>query len=335
MYQSNTNTLRKYRSLFWPAALIGVGLVLLLGNLGIIGPVSIYTVLQLWPLLLIAIGLDIIFGHRRPLIGLFIGLSTLVVALAILIAAPSLGLTANTTIKTSHFSEPVGNAVSASVELHLSDGATTVSSLADSNALISADVSTIGQIDFVVMGDANKTVRLQRRSAPGLLLWPFGVGSEQTRWDIGLNPKLPLDLTIAASSGDTTLNANGLNLHTLTVNASSGNLKASLPAEAEVYQVRLEASSGNLSFDVPDGAALNASMRMSSGNITFNVPGGAGVQLNVQDSSSGSVRVPPNYTRTVDNGRNRGAWESPGFGKADSKIILTIDNMSSGSFTIR
>ena len=325
----------RYRSLFWPVVLISIGAVLLLSNLGVIGPLSIYTVLQLWPLVLIAIGLDIIFARRWPIAGLFIGLGTLAAALAILAAAPALGLTANTTLKTGHFTEPMGSAVSASVELNLSDGATTVSSLADSTALIDANLTYIGQVDFMVRGEQNKTVRLQRQSAPGLLLWPFGPGGEQTRWDIGLNPKLPLDLTINASSGNATINAGDLMLHALTVNSSSGDFKANLPAAPEMYQVRIDASSGNLNFSVADGAALNASLRMSSGNITFNVPASAGVQLNVRDSSSGNVRVPPSYNRTVDNGRNRGTWESPTFGKSDSKIIVTIDNMSSGNFTIR
>ena len=56
---------RRYRSLFWPVILIGIGVLWLLGNLGIIEPVSLGGLLRFWPVLLIVAGLDMDF-RRVP-----------------------------------------------------------------------------------------------------------------------------------------------------------------------------------------------------------------------------------------------------------------------------
>jgi len=53
--------------MFWPLVLIGVGLMFLLGNYGLIQPVSFLSLLALWPVLLILLGLDIAFARRWPL----------------------------------------------------------------------------------------------------------------------------------------------------------------------------------------------------------------------------------------------------------------------------
>jgi hypothetical protein len=323
-----------YRSLFWPIALIGLGVVWLLSNLGFITPLSWYSVLQLWPLLLIAIGLDLIFGRRSPLIGSLIGVVTLVVVLIILATGPALGLRTNVEVRSSHFTEPAGAATSAQMNFSLSPANTFIGALNDSTALIDARLKHVGDIDFSVQGDAQKVVRLQPRNDVSSFYWPI-FGNEQLRWDIGLNPKVPLDLRVNASSGSATLSLRDLNIKSLKVNVSSGNLSANMPAMPERYDMHADVSSGSLDFNVPDNANLNASVQMSSGSVTFDVSDQAGVQVNVQESSAGSVNVPRNYTRTVDNGRDQGTWESPNYGAAPRKIVITITHISSGSLQVR
>ncbi|RIK28496.1 MAG: cell wall-active antibiotics response protein, partial [Chloroflexi bacterium] len=56
---------RKNRSsLFGPILLIGLGILLLLSNLGVL-TVNVWQMLfRFWPVILIAVGLDILFGRR-------------------------------------------------------------------------------------------------------------------------------------------------------------------------------------------------------------------------------------------------------------------------------
>jgi hypothetical protein len=324
-----------YRSLFWPIVLIGVGLVWLLSNLGLIAPMSIWGLLRLWPLLLIAIGLDLIFGRRSPLVGGLIGLGVVAAAVVILLTGTALGLNTSVEVKSGRFSEPVGNTTAARVDLNLSAGDATVHALSDSNELIDANLKYVGEIDFNVQGDQQKVVRLSQRS-DGIILGPFiGISGNQLNWDVGLSPRVPIDLRVDASSGAARLNLSELQLAGLTIDASSGDFSADLPATPERYDVRIDASSGSFSVNVPEGAEIDAEVDMSSGHVVFDVPDGAGVRVDVRDSSSGSVHVPSNYTRTRDDGRNRGTWESPDYGQAERQIVLVVANMSSGTFEVR
>lgn len=73
------------RSLFWPILLVGVGIIWLLSNLGIIQTVSIGSVLKLWPLLLIVLGIEILFSRRYPWVGAVVGLVAIGVVVTIMI----------------------------------------------------------------------------------------------------------------------------------------------------------------------------------------------------------------------------------------------------------
>ncbi len=51
------------------ACCIGVGVVWLLGNLGVLTTSSLVVLVRLWPLLLILIGLDLLFGRWSSAVG--------------------------------------------------------------------------------------------------------------------------------------------------------------------------------------------------------------------------------------------------------------------------
>ena len=55
----------RYRSLFWPVVLIGVGVIWLLANLNVIPAGGLWILARFWPLLLVWIGLDILLATAR------------------------------------------------------------------------------------------------------------------------------------------------------------------------------------------------------------------------------------------------------------------------------
>ena len=73
------------RGMFWPLVLIAVGVVFLLGNYGLIQPVSFLALLALWPVLLVLLGIDIAFARRWPIETL--AAEVIIVGLALLLAA--------------------------------------------------------------------------------------------------------------------------------------------------------------------------------------------------------------------------------------------------------
>ena len=144
----------RYRSMFWPIILISVGLVWFLGNINVLPNFNPLMLLNLWPLLLIALGLDIIFARKSPIAGLLIGLVTVGAAVAILLAAPSMGMMGlnNGQYITESFTEPLGSATSASVEVHGASQPINVSALNDSTNLFEGTIGHAGKMDFVVSG---------------------------------------------------------------------------------------------------------------------------------------------------------------------------------------
>jgi plastocyanin len=68
-----------------PAILIALGGLFLLGNAGMIAPLSVRSVLSLWPLLLVLAGIQLLLGRDRPslALGLQLGAVALGVALAL------------------------------------------------------------------------------------------------------------------------------------------------------------------------------------------------------------------------------------------------------------
>ena len=57
-----------------PAILIALGGLFLLGNAGVIAPLSVRSVLSLWPLLLVLAGIQLVLGRDRPSLALGVAL---------------------------------------------------------------------------------------------------------------------------------------------------------------------------------------------------------------------------------------------------------------------
>src|SRR5258708_13921716 len=59
-------TVRRYRSYFWPAVLILIGIVALLVNSGVISTDRLNLLFDLWPVILIVIGLELLARRAIP-----------------------------------------------------------------------------------------------------------------------------------------------------------------------------------------------------------------------------------------------------------------------------
>ena len=67
----------------FPAFLIALGRLFLLGNLGLIAPISMRSLLSLWPLIPIGIGIQLLLGRDRPSLALGLQLGVLVLGLTL------------------------------------------------------------------------------------------------------------------------------------------------------------------------------------------------------------------------------------------------------------
>lgn len=331
----------RYRSLFWPVVLISVGVFWLLGNLGILPEHSLWTLIRLWPLALIVIGLDIMIGRRSPIIGGLIGLGAVALVLVLVFAGPSLGLTPpETELITERFTERIGNATSARVNLDLTIGKTTIDALSDPNTLIDAELSYVGEINFAVQGDMQKTISLSHRAPRfdfGDWLRITDTDTKRVWWDIGLSPEIPLTLNIDGSIGQSIIDLSDLQIEDLEVDGDVGDFHITLPATEETYDAYLNGGVGAFEVIIQQGAAVNLTIDGGVGKFVIDVPADAAVRVEA-DMDIGNVSVPSNFVR-VSSGDDdfigeSGIWETPGFDDAKVRIVIVFKG-GVGDLTVR
>jgi hypothetical protein len=325
----------RYRSIFWPILLIGVGVTWLLVNLGIISDVDWRILWRFWPLILIAIGLDILFARRTPILGAILGLGTVALAILLLALAPSLGLTTSTEIFTDRFTEPVGVATSAEVEIDLSVGPITIDALSDSSQLVDAEITHIGKIIFESRGEEKKTVRLEQEK--GLEFNMLYSPEEELEWDIGLSPDIPLFLELHGGVGEAQMDLSKLQLTGVDVDLDVGEMDLTLPETGEVYTVKVNGGVGEVRITIPEGANVRLDLDGDVGDFIIEVPEGAAIRLDAE-TDVGDIRVPSSL-RKVSGEKDdfigeSGVWETSGYSGSDRQITIEFKG-GVGDLTIR
>jgi len=304
----------KKPSLFWPLLLITIGIVLLLSNFGLLPPGSINLLWRFWPLLLVIAGLDILLG-RRSAPGAII---TTVVTIALIVGAVVFTLAAfnspemlrqfgDTALKHETIQLPLDGITSAGVTIDLPAAPVEIYPLSDSNALIEGDINYFGSLIFDTNAIGSRaTINLDTRSQQ-LWLSPGSADGVNPGWRVGLHPRVALDLTVDAGSGETDLDLRQLDVRTLNLDAGSGAVSLKLPATGHTTGM-IDAGSGRIDIILPDGAGAKITIDRGSGSFD------AGSRLYYQ-SDSGNAEV----------------WLTKNFATAENTIELVID---AGSGTI-
>lgn len=349
-----------YKSLFWPAVLIGAGIVWLLINLNIISASNLSVLGRLWPLMLIATGLDLLFGRRSPISGAMLGVGAVVIVVALIITGPALGLVKAAEVKTEQFSEPVGDAESAHVVIRAGVADLDVIGLDDSAQLIDANVTAAGDVDFSAEGQTNKTIRLEEQEDFFNWSWnPFGwMDDDPQQWQVGLNDNVPLDLEINAGVGNSTLDLSELKVTGLQINSGVGNVQVNLPEMDNAYTANIEGGVGNIDTNIPENAVVDLRISTGPGNIVVTVAEGAsgkmnlntgpgGVTLDLPEGAAarieantgvGNIHLPANFQR-ISGGEGEfvganGVWQTAEFDDSAEQIIIHFEG-GVGDLTVR
>lgn len=275
----------------------------------------------------------------------------------------SLGAGADAEIRTGSYQEPIAGAESARVTLNPTVGMATIAALIDSDSLIEADVTYVGEVTFEVdEGDAFKEVTLGQRPQSDVLK-PIkdAIGAfanrKDLRWDMRLTPNIPLDLTINSGITANDFDLSGLQLKGLKYTGGTGKTDLKLPTMGELYRVAVNSGTGELTIEVGagadidlsansgtgatrirlgDGAIMNARITGGVGACEIDLP--AGVEVQVRASSGlGKVHVPAHFTR-LDEGKDfiatSGTWQTSGYESAERRITIRYEG-GMGSLTIR
>lgn len=319
---------RRHRppSVFWPIMFIGAGVILLLTTLGHLPPLSWGVLWQLWPLLIIALGIDLLIG-RRSVIGAIVSavLICVLVGGIVLIALFAQNIPAvsdwirplelpkwiqTPELQTKHVEYSLEGMEQAKVYIDWTSVPGYLSALEDSPNLIEGDVDYLGELifDVNVRGD-QADVKLDSRFS-GFWFGPWSPGEEK-RWDVGLSPNVPLDLTLDTDSDPCDFDLTGLQISNLVLNAGSGPVDLALP------------SGSNFEVQIDGG----------SGPITITLPKSVGARV-VLDSGSGPFSPDARFQLVKGKRDGDGTWETDNYRTAEHAISLEIDQ-GSGPITIR
>lgn len=305
------------RSLFWPIILIGLGVLFLLNNLGIVSWNTWNLIWRFWPLVLVAVGLDLLIGGRSALGAILSALVALALVAAIAVGvffADQLPVLSRFNAEDDWQTAQVEYALdpdfqSAEVYIDWTSLPGQLSALEDDAYLIQGELAYQGELEFNV-DDLGSTAAVTLDSYWNGS-WTGFTTSPNTKWDIGLTPEIPLDLTLDSGSGSCNFDLSGLLLEKLFVDSGSGSISLSLPAE-QSFSFKLDSGSGSLRIDIPEDTGMR--VRLDSGSGSFN---------------------PGNDFHQVSGERNDdGIWESDNYDRADYTIEMTIDQ-GSGSITFR
>jgi hypothetical protein len=294
---------------------------------------------RLWPLLLIVIGLDLLFGRKSPVVGAVIGIGAVLLVIVLMLIGPSIGLTGPALeAKLDQFAEPVEDATSASVRLDLSVATTTITPLADTSELFTAEVSHLGELDYDAEGQTEKHITLREenyevRDGSAFLARILGDDGENLYWNIGLNPDIPLQLDINSGLGQGNFDLSDMQLTGLSINGGIGQINVQLPSVDSSYDVDINNGAGELNVEIAEDAALNLNIKGGVGNVTVDVPENVAVRIE-GNNGIGNIDVPSGFQRLSDEDSEQGVWESLNFNEAARQIVITYEG-GVGNMTVR
>lgn len=321
----------------WPFILIGVGVVWLMAEAGIITGANLSVLARLWPLILIAIGVELLVGRSSQLLSTLIGVGTVGLLIVLMLVGPSLGLSASAETQHDRFSAPLGDATSGRVVVEASVGSVRVRPLTDSNALFEADIAYVGDVNFDTREDDGQRVVELKNSYEGGMPW-FGflslIGSDDLDWDVSLSTAVPLDLTVNTGTGAADLDLTPFELSALSVNTGTGSVTMRLPSLDSRYNALVATGTGAVEVDVAEDANVNLRVNSGTGSVEIDVPDNAAIRL-VGSVGTGGIDV-PSWMQRVSGGSNGnpigadGVWETAGFGTADRQIVIEFSGGTGG-----
>ena len=317
--ESRPGPLRRQRSvsLFWPIALIGIGVAALLNNAGRLVNDPLMLLAQYWPVLLIAAGVELIFqrtGWLGTLVSALVGLVVAGGAIYILMTpgmvtqTPGLVIfSANNALRAERVARPLEGVRTAKVAFDLRSGAGSLQASKDSPNLVEAEASLRGELinDMQRAGDT-ATVRLGTRgqSFP-LFFFEWAMGE---RWDVRINPGITVDLDLNVRSGTFTGDLSGLVLREVILDQDSGQSTLMLPENGQ-YRLNLQVDSGSAEIKLPRGLPARVRYHVNSGALNTSL------------------------NRTSGNNRD-GVYETPGVSQSGSYALIDIQ-LNSGNVSIR
>ncbi len=325
-------------SIFGALVLIGIGVYLLLNNLGVVTLEANWKALfSVWPVFLIFGGLGILSKQIPPPTGRLLQLVVNVGAFAFFVAVlfftdqvPFIDQVNTAEIQREQVTVPRDGVDTAEITLDFTSRPVTVNALNDSPHLLDGRVSYTGNLRLdQSISDDEATVSLGVNSTSW---WQNVTWSNEDRWEIGLNPSVATELNLDLASGASTLNLAKLNLTGLTIDSGSGASTINLPEGN--YDISYDGGSGGGQINLPASGQLELIMDTGSGAVALYLPPNMEAYV-IVDGGSGRWNIDQDRFQLVEKDGNDSIWQTADYTEgSENSLYLNLD-MGSGSISLQ
>ncbi len=268
---------------------------------------------------------------RAPLVALMIIL-ILVLIIGAAVVLTILGSSAGGKVLTQDLSEPLGGATSAKIDINRYSGDMTIDSLATGGAtdpvaemlasgtLFYLDSQELARSANASSGQATLTLKTSARQTGFRLPW---VGcSDDTMWQIHLNPGVPSDITAHSGGGNLKLNLAGMLITRLAADTGGGNVEVSLPGSAANLSVTAKSGAGDVTVEIGSGLKGSSTINATSGagNVVIRLPGGIAARIHA-NSGAGKVIVDSRFSKIDEK-----TYQTPDYDSAADKVEISLDS---------
>ncbi len=253
-----------------PLVLLGLGTVLLLGNLHYLNYSGFALLLRLWPILLIAIGLDVVFGHRGSiwsnLFRVMVGLLLVggIVWLAALSPTFSIGM------KTVPYEQSLDQATQSELRFSVAAGELIVTGGADKDLLVSGTAGLPKEMNlspnYSAPNNGRSSLTLEGN---GVVIVP--INTNINPWDFDINSEIPIDLQAEVGVGELRIDLTDTKVSKIDTELGIGQTILTLPAGEDVDGV-VEGAIGSLVIRIPEGS--NVLINMDKALVGTSIPAG-------------------------------------------------------------
>lgn len=176
------------------------------------------------------------------------------------------------------WSQPLGAARALTAGIDVDNGDVTVANALPAAPVTAADTAIA--TEYVAGANTPLTLSWQSVDATGtaslgsapadppLAFLHWLQSPERATWDVGLNPTVPIDLTVDIALGSARLDLSGLTISRLGLNIAVGGAEVVLgPATSTDGSSRIRVGVGDVRLDVPDGVPVSIRVTAGAGGV--------------------------------------------------------------------
>ncbi len=246
-----------------PFILVGIGILFLLNNLGIIDLNFWRLASTLWPVVLIGMGLDMLIGRRSAMGSLIALIFTAILLVGgVFFVGVSPGFTPRGEVTTIRYAP--GAVDEAKIRISTSTGRLMLDSHGDRDVLVEGTVRLAGNEEIVEERSVEQGKATYHLGSDGI--GAVGVAGNDSVWELRINDETPTQLDINTGAGEAELHLERMRLTELNVDLGVGAATIILPRTG-VFDGEISGGIGKLVVRVPESLAVRLQVDTGIGQV--------------------------------------------------------------------